>query len=198
MHPKVKDSQIAKHPNDNKHGDIELAWKIGRQDRTVADVTITHPRHGFATDDPSIQVGTWKRGALKAAENGKINKHKEAYNTIDNNPTAFIPIVMSTYGAITEDTLRTLYLITVNTLCIQECAEPSQTEQESNTRRGFLFNRAKLAMGCMIAKAGAMRNIAEANAVLLGTSWSRNGSIPSSPLCSDCDTLYHQVGVARP
>ena len=97
MHAKVKDSQIAKHANTHKHGDIELQWKIGRKDRTVADITITHPRHGFSTNDPSIQVGTWTRGARKAAETGKINKHKEAYNNLNDNPMAFIQMVMSTF-----------------------------------------------------------------------------------------------------
>ena len=121
----------------------------------------------------------------------------KGYTAINDNPVAFIRVAMSTYGAITDDTLRMLYLITVNTLCVQERAEPSQTDQESNTRRGVLFNRAKLAMRCMIAKAGAMRNIAEASAGLLGASWNRNNNIPRSPLCSDCDVLYHQVGAAR-
>ena len=92
-----QDSHISRHANSNKHGDIEMQWKIGRKERTVADVTMTHPRHGSTSDDFSIQIGTWKKDALKTAEKFKIDKHNEGYNSINDNPIAFIPVAMTTY-----------------------------------------------------------------------------------------------------
>ena len=49
-------------------------------------------------------------------------------------------------------------------------------------------------LGCMIAKAGAARNMADVTATLPKHYFCSQGAIPPSCLLSDVDCLYQSVG----
>jgi hypothetical protein len=188
------ENQVDTHSDGGKKGDLQIRdWTIGRATSLVADVTVTHPRTGVS--GTSVPLGSWKKTAVRDAENGKVRKHRKGYalGTITGEPTAFVPLVCSTYGGLSSDSLRLLYLLVVKHLCVQERAEPQLSEQESNAFRGFLFSRSRLMLGCMIAKAGAARNMADVSTPL-PQNYIRRWTTPVSCLVSEVDCLYQTAG----
>ena len=104
-----------------------------------------------------------------------------------------MPSTLYSTGGLNSDSLRLLYLLVVKTLCVQERAEPQLSEQESNASQGFLFSRARLMLGCMIAKAGAARNMADVSTPL-PQNYVRRWTTPVSCLVSEVDCLYQTAG----
>jgi hypothetical protein len=189
LRPSVTESQVDPHSDSGTRGDIKFSYPIRRAPDLVVDVAITHPRRGVAEADGCI--GSWKKQAVQAIERSKLSKHRLGYAAAD---ISFVPLACSTYGAISPDTLRLLYLIVVKHLCVQERAEPQLIDRASVLRRGFLFSRARLMLGCMLAKAGAMRNLADGSVALPKLVFCRPGTVPVSCLLSDADVLYQAVG----
>jgi hypothetical protein len=96
-------TQVPTHLADNKQGDalINLAKNADadRDWKNVVDFTIVHP---FSS------TGEWKNSAMTTSYNKKMEKHGRPYEI---QKLAFVPCVLTTYGAMQDDFVRLLYIM---------------------------------------------------------------------------------------
>lgn len=126
---------------ENSLGDVFIQEKFGAFNGLVADFNMCHPRFG------SSQVrgeGEWRCNAMQTAIKAKNDKHLSEYNKQNR---AFVALVADTYGVLSDDLVRFLWLIA------HKAAEKSEQELGPvpgvDSDKGFVRRRsAKYARIC--------------------------------------------------
>ncbi len=121
----------------------------------VLDFTLTHPRTGSSNKHP---IGSWKPEALTTANNKKMKKHVIPYEQAHH---AFLSLTADTYGKISDDFVRFLWMMANTASTNSRLSQPSPNSepplsQDSFTKlRGSFFSRFRVQIAAAIAKAAA-------------------------------------------
>lgn len=184
-----KEAQIPTHADSGKKGDILVQCKIGHFEDLVLDFSLTHPRTGSSKILP---IGAWKPDALAHAARLKDRKHAIAY---ENTNHAFLSLTADTYGKISEDFVRFLWMM-ANSAAVANSRlsqPPSDASSSVSTPvqldtfaalRGSFFSRMRVQLGAAIAKAAAVRFITDNtdDGLPLHTCWDRRAHDCAAPL----------------
>ena len=104
-------------------------------------------------------AGVWKPvyDGVEASANAKRNKHDAAYANLG---YTFVPLAADTYGDLSEDFVRFIWLVATIAVTNSRQSQPQVEDDESQKVdddfqrvRGLLFTRMKSRIGIALAKA---------------------------------------------
>ena len=189
----TKDGQIPRHVDSDRHGDILVDCKVAPFSDLVLDFTLTHPRTGSSNKYP---IGSWKPDALGTANNKKIKKHALSYEQAQH---AFLSLTADTYGKISDDFVRFLWMManaaSTNFRLSQPSpnSEPSLSQDTFTKLRGSLFSRFRVQIAAAIAKAAAARFVPDStnDGIPTFVVWDRGRKPLTNSAPEDDLPLYH-------
>ena len=182
-----KEAEIPTHADSGKKGDLLVQCQVGPFEKLVLDFSLTHPRSGRSRLHP---IGQWKPDAVAHTARRKDAKHAIQYEQTQH---AFLSLTADTYGKLSEDFVRFIWMV-ANTAASAN-SRPSQPESDNTPpsssqldtfalTRGSYFSRMRVQIGAAIAKAAAVRFLADntTDSLPLPTHWDRRSPAKAAPL----------------
>ncbi len=173
--------------------DILVDCKVAPFSDLVLDFTLTHPRTGSSNKYP---IGSWKPDALGMANSKETKKHALSYEQAQH---AFLSLTADTYGKISDDFVRFLWMMATAASTNFRLSQPSPNSEPSLSQdtftklRGSLYSRFRVQIAAAIAKAAAARFVPDStnNGIPTFVVWDR-GRKPLTNSAPEHDLpLYH-------